>query len=129
MYNFYSIISWWDLFLHLLSGVILGLLALTLLKPLIGKDNFKILSPLFVAIFIFLFTVATAALWEFWEFAGDQLFGFDSQLFSLVDTMTDMLIGSFSGLIVSIMSFLHIKNGTFEFLSGFIDGAWKKSKI
>lgn len=127
MFNYYSLISWWDLFLHLISGVILGFLALTLLKTLVGKDNFNILSPLFVAIFIFLFTVATAALWEFWEFAGDQLFGFDSQLFSLVDTMTDMLIGSFSGLIVSMMSFLHIKNGIFKFLSGFIHGAWKKT--
>lgn len=126
MYNYYSIISWWDLFLHFLSGVILGFLALTLLKSLTGKKTFLSLSPLFVAVFLFLFTVSTAALWEFWEFAGDQLFGFDSQLFSLVDTMTDMILGTVGGIIASIMGFIYIKHGTFSFLSGFVTGAWKR---
>lgn len=126
MYRYYSIWPWWDLFLHWLSGVILGFIALTVLKPLAGKKVYPLLSPLLVSIFIFLFSVTGAALWEFWEFAGDQLLGYDSQLFSLIDTMTDMIIGSLGGLIVAFMGYLFIKYGSFSFLDDFANGAWRK---
>ena len=128
MYNMYSILPWWDLFLHFASGVLLGFLALAILKPLIGESNLKILPPLFIGIYILLFTISGAALWEFWEFAGDQLFGFDSQFNSLMDTMTDMIAGSLSGVILSIMGFLHMKNGSFKFLDEFINAITKLHK-
>lgn len=128
MYNMYSILPWWDLFLHFASGALLGFLSLIILKPLIGENNLKTLPPLFIGIYILLFSISGAALWEFWEFAGDQLFGFDSQLNSLMDTMTDMISGSLSGVILSIMGFLHMKNGSFKFLDEFIN-AIKKSHI
>lgn len=128
MYNMYSILPWWDLFLHFASGALLGFLSLIILKPLIGENNLKTLPPLFIGIYILLFTISGAALWEFWEFTGDQLFGFDSQLNSLMDTMTDMISGSLSGVILSIMGFLHMKNGSFKFLDEFIN-AIKKSHI
>ena len=128
MYNMYSILPWWDLFLHFASGALLGFLSLAILKPLIGKNNLKILPPLFVGIYILLFTIAGAALWEFWEFTGDQLLGLDSQLNSLIDTMTDMIMGSLSGALISIMGFLHIKNGSFKFLDEFINAFTKISK-
>ena len=120
MYNFYSLIPWGDLFLHFLSGIILGFFSLTILKALAKDTIFKQLSPIFIFLFTFLFSVSIAALWEFWEFAGDQLFGFDSQLYSLIDTMTDMIIGSLGGLIVSIMNFLYVKLGAFKFLYRFL---------
>lgn len=128
MYRYYSIWPWWDFFLHWVSGVILGFVALTALKPLAGKKVFPLLSPSLVSVFIFMFSVTGAALWEFWEFTGDQLFGFDSQLFSLTDTMSDMIIGSVGGLMVAIMGYLFIKRGSFRFLDGFVNGAWKKSQ-
>lgn len=128
MYNMYSIIPWWDLFLHFLSGILLGLIALAILKPLVGKDIFKNLPPLFTAIYIFIFTIAVAALWEYWEFAGDRLLGFDSQMNSLVDTMTDMLMGTLSGLIITIMSFFHFENQSFKFLDGFVNAFSKLPK-
>lgn len=128
MYNMYSILPWWDLFLHFASGALLGFLALATLKPLIGKNNMKVLKPLFVAIYILLFTISGAALWEFWEFAGDQLFGLDSQLNSLMDTMTDMIMGASSGVLISIISFFHIKNGSFSFLKEFVNAFTKINK-
>ncbi|WP_346929526.1 hypothetical protein [Clostridium sp.] len=128
MYNMYSILPWWDLFLHFASGALLGFLALAILKPLIGENNFKALPPLFISIHILLFTISGAALWEFWEFAGDQLFGFDSQFNSLMDTMTDMIAGSLSGVILSIIGFLHMKNGSFKFLDEIINAITKSHK-
>ncbi|MEW8995895.1 hypothetical protein [Clostridium sp.] len=128
MYNMYSILPWWDLFLHFASGALLGFLALAILKPLIGENNLKALPPLFISIHILLFTISGAALWEFWEFAGDQLFGFDSQFNSLIDTMTDMIAGSLSGVILSIMGFLHMKNGSLKFLDEIINAITKSHK-
>lgn len=128
MYRYYSIWPFWDFFLHWLSGIILGFIALTTLKTLVGKKVYPLLSPTFVSLFIFMFSVTGAALWEFWEFAGDQLFGFDSQLFSLVDTMSDMISGSIGGFIVAIMGYLFIKRGSFKFLNGFANGTWKKTQ-
>jgi hypothetical protein len=128
MYNLYSILPWWDLLLHFASGALLGFLALAILKPLIGENNLKILPPLFVGIYILIFTIAGAALWEFWEFAGDQLLGFDSQLNSLIDTMTDMIAGSLSGILISILGFLHVKNGSFKILDEFINAFSKTHK-
>lgn len=128
MYRYYSIWPLWDFFLHWLSGVILGFLALTVLKPLAGKKIYPLLSPGLVSVFIFMFSITGAALWEFWEFAGDQLFGFDSQLFSLIDTMSDMISGTIGGLIVAVMGYFFIKSGTFNFLNGFVEGSWKKVK-
>lgn len=127
MYRYYSIWPWWDFFLHWLSGLILGFIALTVLKPLAGEKSYPFLSPLLVSTFIFMFSVTGSALWEFWEFAGDQLFGFDSQLFSLTDTMTDMIIGSVGGFIIALMGYFFIKSGYFNFLNGFVNGAWRKS--
>jgi len=124
----YSILPWWDIFLHFTSGALLGFLSLIILKPLIGENNLKTLPPLFIGIYILLFTISGATLWEFWEFAGDQLLGFDSQLNSLTDTMTDMISGSLSGVILSIMGFLHIKNGSFKFLDKFINAIKKSHK-
>lgn len=128
MYNLYSIRPWWDLLLHFASGALLGFLALAILKPLIGENSLKILPPLFVGIYILIFTIAGAALWEFWEFAGDQLLGFDSQLNSLIDTMTDMIAGSLSGILISILGFLHVKNGSFKILDEFINAFSKTHK-
>ena len=128
MYRYYSIWPFWDFFLHWLSGVILGFIALTVLKPLAGKKAYPLLSPVFVSVFIFMFSITGAVIWEFWEFAGDQLFGFDSQLFSLVDTMSDMISGSIGGFMVAIMGYMFIKRSSFRFLNGFANGAWRKSK-
>ncbi|MEG2935490.1 MAG: hypothetical protein RR844_03260 [Clostridium sp.] len=128
MYRYYSIWPLWDFFLHWLSGVILGFIALTALKPLASQKIYPLLPPALVSVFMFLFSATVAALWEFWEFAGDQLFGFDSQLFSLIDTMSDMISGSIGALIAAFMGYLFIKKGSFKFLEGFVNGASKKQR-
>ena len=53
MYNMYSILPWWDIFLHFTSGALLGFLSLIILKPLIGENNIKTLPPLFGSVNFF----------------------------------------------------------------------------
>ncbi len=116
MYEFYEIFPWWDLFLHFSSGIIIGLAAVLVLKVAIEGDIYEKLSPLFIALFIFVFSTAGAGIWEIWEFAGDQLFGLDSQLNSLIDTMTDICMGAGAGLLTAIMGYYHCKKGKFKFI-------------
>lgn len=116
MYNIYSIFPWWDLFLHFISGILVGIAGLIMLRFLVTEEIFKSLSPIFKAIHCFLVATASSALWEMWEFAGDQLFGFDSQLNSLSDTMEDIYICVLGGIIISIMVYRFYKKNKFKFI-------------
>lgn len=89
--NAYFIFPNWDKFLHLSSGAITTLLGLTIIYR-IGKDDLeKIIKPIGIIVFLFIFSVAVAGLWEIYEYTTDFLFGLDSQRGSLDDTMLDMI--------------------------------------
>lgn len=89
----YDYISWWDIFLHGLSAVLVvfaGVVLLRLIDPefmLFEKRQYKIISW-----FLFMTVSASAVFWEICEFIGDTFFGTNAQLGSLVDTMEDMII-------------------------------------
>lgn len=121
MYNIYSILPWWDSFVHFISGILLGIGSLLLLTIQVKEDVIKKLQPIFIATYGFLSSVAAAGLWEIWEFAGDQLFGLNSQGNSLMDTMTDICMGASGGIIAAILIYIYFKNGTFKFIGDFMD--------
>ncbi|WP_270215178.1 hypothetical protein [Clostridium butyricum] len=96
--NFYTLINHYDKILHLLSGIIIGIIGLIIYTHF-TKEYMKKLNPKFMIIFVFIFSVALAGCWEIWEFTGDRLWGFQSQNNSLVDTMTDIICGTVGGII------------------------------
>lgn len=116
MYNIYVVFPWWDLFLHFISGILIGIVGLWLLSFLVSQNIFKNLSPIFKAIYVFIIATSSSALWEIFEFAGDRLLGFNSQLNSLVDTMGDICICVLGGLIISIMVYKFYKKNKFKFI-------------
>lgn len=126
MYGFYSLIPYWDLILHLLSGFLIGALALAQINLIGNKDCYLKPSPLFICFYVIFTSTAIAAIWEFWEFFGDQVFGFDSQLGSLTDTMTDMMMGTISGIIIAFFAYGNTKSGKYKFLNGITKGLSKK---
>lgn len=89
----YDYISWWDIFLHGLSAVLVviaGVVLLRLIDPefiLLEKRQYKVIGW-----FLFMTVSASAVFWEICEFVGDTFFGTNAQLGSLVDTMEDMII-------------------------------------
>lgn len=89
MLNFYHIIPYWDKILHIFSGFILYPWGLFLYLKLNSNEKNYILMILFALLLSF----SCALLWEVWEFAGDSLFGLNSQNNSLKDTMLDMIMG------------------------------------
>lgn len=121
MYGVYEILPWWDSFVHFISGILLAIGSLLLAKSLIKEEVFNQLQPVFMAIYVFLSSTAAAGIWEVWEFAGDQLFGFNSQLNSLIDTMTDICMGTCGAFIACFLVYHYFKSKKFKFIGEFIE--------
>ena len=99
VFNFYQFVPYWDKILHFLSGLILYHAGNDIYFKAGGNKN-KLLR----GIFALLFSVATAALWEIWEFAGDSIFHTNAQNNSLSDTMYDIIAGT-SGAVFNTLYF------------------------
>lgn len=114
----YDFISWWDIFLHGLSAILVGLAGLIILK-LCDKELTILKSNQYglISLFLFLTISASAVFWEIFEFAGDQLFGTNAQLGSLVDTMGDMIICVVVGFVFSLWIYVSLKREKDNFVT------------
>ena len=102
--HFYARFSLYDLILHTSSGVLLALLAHYLFGRFVLKSSEQV--PLRVTLLVcLLFAIASAAVWEIWEFSGDMLFGRQAQG-NLIDTMTDIIGGSCGGIAGTLIVWL-----------------------
>lgn len=117
VFDFYLIIPMYDKILHLLSGLILGMIGYILFVHVSNgatEGSFKRYMPI---LFSIIFSIAGAVVWEIWEFSTDQLFGFASQNNSLHDTMWDIICGSLMGVIANIPIYLYyIKSKKIKFI-------------
>ncbi len=80
MESFYIKVPHWDTMLHTVNGFLCAAIGFALVDML--NRNKKItfsLSPLYLAVVAFCFSMTVGVLWEFFEFAGDRLLGFDMQ--------------------------------------------------
>ena len=105
----YSLIYWYDSFVHLLSGVLTAYISIYILKWL-NKYNKK--DILFNIIFIILITLSVAALWEMTEFTIDKVLGTDVQKVlttGVNDTIKDMIC-ALLGSILFIVYYIFNKN-------------------
>lgn len=112
--SFYIRYWWWDILLHGISAIILGLLAFSLVYILNREGKIK-LKPGFIALFAFCFAVAGGAVWEIFEFLIDYFLKTNMQKSGLLDTMTDIIVDTMGALFISIIGFLYAK-GNLKFL-------------
>ena len=78
--NFYGNIPYWDTILHTLNGFLCAAIGFSLIDILNNSEKFHInLSPVFVALVAFCFSMTIGVLWEFFEFGADQLLSTDMQ--------------------------------------------------
>ena len=116
IFSFYYLIPHWDLYLHAMSGAMLGALGFILVDWLNKDEHVKLsMSPVFVSLFAFSFALAVGALWEIYEFAFDRALGLNMQKFrnedgtlligasALRDTMEDLIIDGVSAAAVTIL--------------------------
>lgn len=100
--------------LHLISRLILGLLAIVLMENL-NMENFSshLLNPKFIFLYILSFVALCGVIWEIYEFTVDTLFGLDMQGASftgVVDTMEDLIADLVGGIIPAIYGYITFKN-------------------
>lgn len=114
--RFYAIFPWWDFMVHLLSGVILGLIAFYVLKNVdIFKNTESMKFRILALIFIISFATLCGVLWEIYEFSMDNILGVDMQVVELTgvaDTMGDLIADFIGGTIIGIYGFTVFKNKT-----------------
>ena len=119
IFSFYYLIPHWDLYLHAMSGAMLGALGFILVDWLNKDEHVKLsMSPVFVSIFAFSFALAVGALWEIYEFSFDTLLGLNMQKFkdedgtlligaaALRDTMGDLIIDALAAGAVTVIGTL-----------------------
>jgi len=120
--NYYHRIPHWDTMLHTLSGAMFGALGFSVVNILNKNEKVHVkLSPIFVALFSFLFAVTLGVMWEIFEFAVDGLLGVNMQKFALengtglvgrlavVDTMQDLIVDSIGAVVMSIIGYISLK--------------------
>ena len=78
--SFYVRVPHWDTVLHTLNGFLCAAVGFALVDMLNRSDRFSFkLSPVYLAIVAFCFSMTVGVLWEFFEYAGDTLLGLDMQ--------------------------------------------------
>ena len=78
----YDMISFYDLVLHCLSGVLLAGLGLYVYTKLKGEQSFNIIIAIIIMIG---FAVIGGVLWEIWEYVTDDIMSLNSQKHTTVD--------------------------------------------
>ena len=77
---FYIIFPYWDTILHTLNGFLCAAIGFSLVDLLNRHERFSLhLSPFFMAVTAFCFSMTIGVVWEFFEFFMDQVFLFDMQ--------------------------------------------------
>ena len=77
--NFYGIFSNFDNILHTINGFLCASIGFSLIYLLNENIEYFKLSPLFVSIFAFCFSMTIGVFWEFFEYGMDNMFGLDMQ--------------------------------------------------
>ena len=86
---FYTTFQGWDTILHTLNGFLCAAIGFSLVDLFNRNKRFSLsLSPVFMAIVAFCFSMTIGVLWEFFECFMDQTF--------LLDMQKDMVVSSFS---------------------------------
>lgn len=77
--NFYGLIPFWDTVLHTMNGFLCAGIGFSLVD-LLNQNSKKVnLSPLYIAIVAFCFSMTIGILWEFFEFSADMVVKTDMQ--------------------------------------------------
>lgn len=77
--HYYVKIHGWDTMLHTMNGFLCAAVGFSMIYLLNRKSKHFDLSPLYLTLVAFCFSMTIGVLWEFFEFAMDQIFLFDMQ--------------------------------------------------
>jgi hypothetical protein len=108
--DFYTRFWWWDLMLHSLSSLTIGIMAFLAIYVFHMTRRVQ-MAPIYIASMTFCLTVTMGTLWELFEFSLDWFFQFTMQKSGLIDTMTDLMVDVIGAFIAAILGYLYVRNG------------------
>lgn len=83
----------WDTMLHTTTGFLCAATGFALIDILNRNSRIKFqLSPIYVALAAFCFSMTVGVLWEFFEFGMDRLFQLDMQKDTVVQSITSVML-------------------------------------
>ena len=92
IHNFYGHIPAWDTILHTLNGFLCAGIGFSLVD-LLNENSKKIkLSPIYVAIVAFCFSMTVGVCWEFFEYSADKIVKTDMQKDVLVQEISTVYL-------------------------------------
>ena len=95
---YYITFPYWDTMLHTINGFLCAAIGFALVDILNRSERFSIqLSPIFLAITAFCFSMTIGVLWEFFECTMDQLFLLDMQKDTVVTTISSVMLDPAGG--------------------------------
>lgn len=89
--NFYGTFQHWDTLLHTINGFLMAAIGLSLVDILNQSEKVNInLSPIFVCLVAFCFSMTVGVVWEFFEWGSDRIFEQDMQKDRIVKTISSV---------------------------------------
>ena len=124
MSSYYITYPFWDTMLHTVNGFLAAAIGFSLVDILNGSEKFSFqLSPIYMAVVAFCFSMTIGVLWEFFEFFMDMFFRTDMQKDTIINGIyTVILDPTNSNKVVAIKNINDvIINGQSLGLGGYID--------
>ena len=91
--SFYTTFKYWDTILHTLNGFLCAAIGFALVDMLNRTEKFSLsLSPVFMSIVAFCFSMTIGVLWEFFECGMDQLLMLDMQKDTVVNAISSVML-------------------------------------
>ena len=95
---FYITFPYWDTMLHTLNGFLCAAIGFSMVDILNREERVSLsLSPFFMAVMAFCFSMTIGVLWEFFEFFMDQVFRLDMQKDWVVNTISSVMLDPAGG--------------------------------
>ncbi len=121
---YYIRFPYWDTILHTMNGFLMAAIGFSLVDILNRSKKVSVrLSPAYLAVAAFCFSMTIGVIWEFFEFGMDCLFGLDMQkdtvIHSIGSVMLDPAGGNAPGSIEHITDV--VVNGQSLALGGYLD--------
>ena len=122
--NFFITVWWWDVMLHIFSGLLVAIVGFSIYVGSIKERKSKKTNhPFFVALFVFCFTVTVEISWELIEYLFDLTVANSNMLrtvdsvtlvpFSGIeavkDTINDILLNMASAFVIAVLGFFDFK--------------------
>lgn len=91
--SYYIKFPFWDTVLHTINGFLMAAIGFALVDILNRSKKFSIqLSPVFLAIVAFCFSMTIGVIWELFEYGMDQFFGLDMQKDTVIQGFSSVLL-------------------------------------